>query len=593
MYQILKTSLFIGCLAFMIGCTKNKEVAKRPSDLVVGKITSEPVPISVWDMIGPFSLPPNFTQPDSSFYLDDLSAYDINESNFSLKEIEKIGATKLPIYRLEGPSGVVDFAGYFSSSDIAVDKLSNVYAYTIVESKISQELILASDGSHDYNIWLNGQLVAQQRNRLNSSKISDQFDKIALKKGQNIFFAKISRGSNRLSWKLITNLLPVAMAKKTYKENYLSDFIIHPNPQSKLEVYLGAFDSSIFQIITTKGLLIKEGHLDTSKPYISLDPEMTDDFYSMNLILEDDTLKEIFYKGDLDSKIEVLLKSTNPLWHNEVTSLKKRIAHIQKDVLGNDGVYETRYYNKDKVKYAHALDQMINLKKPQQLPNVPYFHCYETGNQLNSADCAILYIPQSVDSRSECNIIYMLPYKMGSTDLITSWYASNHVIRENEMKWADDYGFVLVYPFLGGKDYEQTQAEQSIQKLSESITERYPRLKFNKQYLMGGCSAGQRALLMAANNTDYFQGVAVNCPITLAGDSPDEVVIDKVCNLINLPIFIRHQVNDIKTPLTHTNLLQTEGLKCDVNISISLESGYVELSQNQYEKGLQFLGDLE
>ena len=589
MYQILKTSLFIGCLAFMIGCTKNKEVAKRPSDLVVGKITSEPVPLSVWNMVGPFSLPANYTEADSSFYLEDLSAYGLNESNFTAKEIEKISTTDLPRYKLEEPSGVLDFAGYMSSSDIAVDNLGNVYVYTIVASKVDQELVLASDGSHDYNIWLNGQLVAQQRNRLNSTKISDQFDKISLKSGQNVFFAKISRGSNKLSWKLIANLLPLELAKKIYRENYLSDFIIHPNPESKLEVYLGAYDTAAFQIRNTKGLMITEGRLDRTGPFVSLE-EVPDDFYYMNLILEDDTLKEVFYKGDLDNRIDRLIKSNNMLWQSEVASLKTRITHIQNDTPGNNGIYETRYYYKDKVKYAHSLNEIIDLKK-SDLPKSPYFHCYRTGNQMNSEDCAILYIPQSVETQSNLSMIFMLPFKMGETDLITSWYASNHVIRENEMKWADKYGFILVYPFLGGENYEQTKAEQSIQNLAESIAERYPRLKFNKQYLMGGCSAGQRALLMAVNNTDYFQGVAVNCPITLAGSSPDEVVIDKVCNLTNLPIFIRHQLNDIKTPLIHTSLLVTEGLKCDVSISKHIEWGYVELSQNQFEKGFQFLAE--
>ena len=146
--------------------------------------------------------------------------------------------------------------------------------------------------------------------------------------------------------------------------------------------------------------------------------------------------------------------------------------------------------------------------------------------------------------------------------------------------------------FLKGKNYTPIDAIEEVKDVIKTITNNY-NLDTTKIYLNGECVGGMRALLLAEKCQNLFSGIVVRAPITMRGEG-DEIPVNFVQNLYNIPICIKHGKDDNEVPIQETREFVLEAQKHGQKIKlIEDETGHLELSRDERKYIFAYLDSLK
>ena len=316
------------CLIFALcGCAKQAEVKVVLSDVPAVTIPAElntVIDVKHWLAIGPFEFNPVLTDPVKSFFRKDLKRFGIKEGMIDEKGIEKVQRRGAEVLLLDTISPHIRLFDYF---DDRTEKKSNFYLVGRIISEKQQDAALIMDGSYSYAAWLNGDKLIEVRGKHNVNKAGDRFINISLKKGENILFVKINRGTNLISWDLICAITSRNESERIFRVNYSGDFVVNPIVNKSFEVYSGPYLTGQVEVIDEKGQIVAASSFKNQntndKPFVvSGIDKLEDGFYKTILTVGDEKIQQIIYKGDYSKstrKVSLLweiAKEAEELWFN-------------------------------------------------------------------------------------------------------------------------------------------------------------------------------------------------------------------------------------------------------------------------------------
>lgn len=248
-----------------------------------------------WLMVGPFKYDTIRQKPRETLYNRDLDYYSINEDSFKVSDLEilkrkikngyliqRFATNKLKLY-----------------TDTMADK-SNCYLATVLKSDKEQELVLLFDGAASVKVWLNQELIYQTRSNSNMLRIGSRFIPIHLKKGNNIFFAKVNREANKEAWGFYLALTTQQGSAEIFHYNYMNDFVTNPIILDTLTFYSGSLDIEKAEVYSMDTIISpKIFNKKNNNHYISGLGSLPEGFYNFRVITNNDTLTQKIYKGNI------------------------------------------------------------------------------------------------------------------------------------------------------------------------------------------------------------------------------------------------------------------------------------------------------
>jgi predicted esterase len=549
------------CLCILGGCNNSK--------VRIPEKNFTTTPVKKWICLGPFRFDTISQDPTKTFYTKDLEKFGIDEALFEKSDFKKVPKT-INTFEIEDKQGTVDLIKYAGEDKL---ELSSFYLFSEVESEVDKEVVFITDGSFGYTIWLNEELVISDYWKKNTNKGGDRFIPVKLKKGTNKIFAKVNRGNNELSWKLNLTISNVDEAKKVFFENCLSDFIANPNFLDTLNIYVGPHFSGSFEISDTENKVVLNQSFSGNEihgGYVKLKnlEKITEGFYTLKLIVNEYTIEEKIYKGDLanaKSRFErnILDLTGDSSYRNEIaTSIQKfnYLIDVKPDSLSR---YEKQYWKNNSVFYGFNTNKSINyLTQNKDLKGCSgtLIKSYYSKNEDKTFNF-LFHCSGSPEEIASKPVILMIPYALEGNDFTTSWYFSSLDQLQIDAHLAEKNGFSIAWLFSRGSDYSIENADDDALGVINTLISDY-NIDAHKFYVDGDCVGGYRALLIASRNPDKFAGIAAHGPVTQGenGYGP----INLVRNLFNVPICIVHGHEDAVVPIQQTKLYISEANKFEV-----------------------------
>jgi hypothetical protein len=588
----------IGSMLIVIcpGCD-NKPAMKE------GIAAAPTVRVSDWTVAGPFDFDTLLQHASTTFGNRDLEGYGVNEDEFDLKSIDIIKHSGVKAFKASLKDGALDFIELTGKELL---NKSNYYLFSCIESDIEKEIVLIVDGSRNYKIWLNGEVLLVERNKTSTNKIGDRFIRSKIKKGKNIFLAKVNRGSNLISWKFFFTTASIEQSKRIYKINYLSDFLRNPVIKDSVQIYTGPYqegvvkieDESGKEIIRTKFFKQNIKHGVFTVKGLSTN---SDGFYTCRLILEDDTLNERYYQGDLQVLERYLYSSFRSLKIRtedtyDIDAGLQRFSYLLDKSVDDNCFYEIQYFNKNRVFYGYsvysaikfAMTHGLNLRnKPSTMLKAYY------SKKENKVFNFLFHIHDKLTTKGRVPLVIVAPYDLSDEEtMITGWYIGNLDQIENDIRLADSAGFAVAWPYMRGTEYSVEASEDDTFHVIKRLSNDY-NIDSTQVYLIGDCVGGMRALLLAERNPDRFAGVAVKSPITLHG-SKENIPVNFVSNLYNMPVFIAHGKNDENIPVeeskTFISAAASYGFRPKL---VEIKDGHFSVSKDNRKTVFAFLDSVK
>lgn len=556
------------------------------------------VPVKEWIAIGPFEFDTVKQSPRNTFFNKDLERFKIDEGHFQESDFAVLEKLNIRLFKILCHNKPIKLFDYLMDKNYS--NKSNYYLYSTIDSEEDKEVVFIFDGSSSYKVWINGINVLEVFNKENTIKNGDRFVPVKLLKGKNTIFAKVNRGNNKYSWSLLMSMASKIVAQNVYKQNYLADFLNDPIPKDSISIYLGPYSKGRLSVynITNTSEYIKNYVIDGSnKKYFIKEKGMAAGFYACKLFLDNDSLKEIIYNGDIIKLIKKLKYQATSLKcdknsMNDVNSAIERLDFLVSK-LDESSEAAIRYYHRNLVFYAWSLYNLIN-----------YIHLYGNDKQYSGFSIKTYYSKKEstlyhflihMDKRilnlSSKPIIFCVPYELSEETMPRSWYIGNLDQMEMDSKMADEYGFVLVWLFSRGKNYSMNGAISDVNEVIQRLKTDYS-IDTSQLYLNGECVAGKRALLLAEQCPKLFRGVAVTAPITMSGNNMERP-IDDVDALKNTPVIIFHGNDDDEVPIGDSKKFVSEAQKAGVQIKlVELNKGHINISRDERRTAFLFFDSL-
>mgnify|MGYP000942309594 CR=1 FL=1 len=551
---LIRTSLII--IPFLLfGCTiqSDTEFHIELPEITLPFELDEIIEVKDWIALGPFSFNTRKQAPQNTFLNEDLAKYKIDEDNFLYDDISKINRKDLAPFMISQTNGFIKLFDY--AGEMIEDK-SNFYLCSSIFSPIEREVTLIVDGSNSYKLWFNQQTILNVTRKHNTNKVGDRFVNVKLKKGSNLLFVKVNRGSNVKSWGFVLGISSVSKAKEVYINNYFSDFIQNPIITDSIQIYTGPYSDCEIQIMDEgNNLIIK----DTVTPYninvadanftVSGLSTLENGFYNCRLYFAEDSIEEFFYKGnyiDLIEKIDTDIRDLeiSEKEKNDLQAGLQRVSFLSNEEVSDFSSSEIRILNKNRVYWAKAIKESVSYAETtKSLRGIAgtSLRTY-TSNKSDRIYHFVFHVGNNVLLKPKIPLIIAVPYALEGESMTEDWYLSNLDQIEIDNKMADDHGFAIVWVYMGGKSYTPQIGREDVISVIERIRESYD-IDTTQIYVLGDCEGGRRALLLVERNPDLFSGIAVTSPIT-SFDYWNEAPINYVENLYNVPIVIEHGEND-------------------------------------------------
>ena len=552
-------------------------------------------PIVNWQVIGPFSFDTLQQKTNTSFDNRDLDLFGINEDSVKYETLKLLTNTKLKPLKLITENGKVELRRLIKGK---IEDKSNFYLFTTIYSSQNRQVVFIVDGSRNYKLWINGQQILNISNKLNNNKVGDRFVSQILKKGENLIFAKVGRGENMISWEMILGVTTIQKAKDIFVKNYYSDFINNPIVGDSLIAYLGPLNNAKFIISDNAGNKIYEKEI-FSYSYIGNNSKLNiskiknDSFYSLSLIFQKDTLKEVFYKGNYSLLVKELGRKLNLIGsrNRDLVAGFKRIQYLDTLIIQNNSANEVRYYNKNRVFWAYSLYIAIKRKNEEKIAGT-HIKTFTSENS-NNENYFLLHVGRKTLSKGKIPIVLIMPYSfLDTVSFVKSWYIGNLDQIEMDCRMAEADGFALVWLNMGGEKFYQEKYIEDMKEVIKTIDKEYG-IDFLNIYAIGDCIGGGRAILFAEKKPDLFSGIATFGPVTLTGTN-NNMPINFVSNLYNVPIFIQHGETDKISPIENSLRFMEEAQKEGFFPKfIRTKYGHLEFCKDYRRPGFNFFDSLK
>ena len=587
MNRIFRYLLGICLVSALFSCS-NKQIIPGKivalSDLPPVNIPAEPdsvIEIKDWLAIGPFEFNSLFTDPAKTFFREDLKRYKIKEGRIDSTAIEKLQRKGVNVFLIDEPSPQIKLFKYIFEN---VEKKSNFYLISRIHSAETQDVTLVIDGSNSYAIWLNGDKQIEVRSKYNTNKASDRFVNVSLKKGENTLFAKVNRGSNKRSWDLICTIAPRQEAERIFRVNYAGDFVVNPIVDNSLEVYAGSYQSGRVEIRNDKDQIIVAGSFDRQNtndhPFVISDlGKLEEGFYKATLTVDTDRLEEMIYKGDYQKfakkiKTDVNQINNRSLYAEDLKAALQRVDFLNDQPGDPKSPSETRFLNRNRVFWGYSLYNMLHKNALTQLMTYK--------NQED--DSGVFIFHKGGELKNNIPLVIIVPSALQGNSMIEDWYTSNLDQIETDNALADEHGFAVAWIYAGGRNYSENKTEKEIAAVINRLHSDY-NIDDRKIFIMGDCEGGRRALVQLASSPDRYAACAVEAPITSEG------IIDLLPKMVNVPIMIRHGVDDYTSPIESSRIFYAEAKKLNMPVEyFETGGGHVSLSKDNHRFVFEFFG---
>jgi len=550
-------------------CSKQADVKVVISDfpsVAIPERMDESVEIKHWLAIGAFEFYPLLTNPQESFSRKDLKRYGIKEGWIDSQGIEKAQKKGAKVFLIETTSPQLRLFKYINGR---IGNKSNFYLVSKIISEKAQEVTLITDGSCSYAVWLNGDKQIEVRGKHNLNKAGDRFTNISLKEGENLLFIKISRGTNKKSWDLICAITSLRESERIFRVNYAGDFVVNPIVNKSLEVYAGPFLKGSVEIVDEHGVIITvtsfENHNTNAQPFVisGLD-RLKEGFYTVILIVGDEKIRQIIYKGDYEKFVKSIKKNVDKQADNSLYTNDLRVACQRVDYLNNrpgdpGSPSETRYLNRNRVFWAYSLHEMLQKNAATQLMT------YE--NQKGELGVFIFHKDSKL--AQNCPLVIIIPSSLQGSSMIEDWYTGNLDQIETDNTLSDEYGMAVVWIYAGGKHYSSAQTEKEITAV---INRLHSVIDTQRVFITGDCEGGRRALVQLAVSPGRYAACVAASPITLSGGN-DGIPINLIDKMGNIPIMIRHGREDDVSPVENSRRFFAEAQKMNLQVEYTEVAG--------------------
>lgn len=513
----------------------------------------EVVPLVNWQVIGPFTFDTLKQKSNSSFENRDLDFLGINEDSVKSETFKSLINTRFKLLKLTAENGKIELRKFVQGK---IEDISNFYLFTTIYSSQDRQVVFIVDGSRNYKLWINGKQVLNISNKLNNNKVGDRFVSLALKKGENLIFAKVGRGENKISWEMIFGITTFQKAKEIFVKNYYSDFINNPIVGDSLIAYLGPLGSAELIISDDAGTQININEIlfsdyNNNNSIINTSELKNNSFYSLSLISSKDTLKEVFYKGNYSLLVKELGHKLNSIGskNKDLIAGFKRILYLDTLTIQNDSESEVKFYNKNRIFWAYCLYNAMKRTNDEKI----------AGTQIkafasrisNNENYFLFHVGKKTINKGKIPVVLIAPYSFSDTiSFINGWYISNLDQIEMDSQMAEASGFALVWLNMEGEKFYQEKYTEEVKEVIKTIDKEYG-VDFLNIYAMGDCIGGGRVLLLGEKMPDMFSGIAAFGPVTLKGTNND-APINFVSNLYNVPLFIQHGETDKISPIENS-----------------------------------------
>jgi predicted esterase len=490
--------------------------------------------VANWSLIGPFSFD-TLKQPTwETFQNEDLAPYGVDETQFVMGDVQVLVDSGLAIKRIEQPFGIHRLT-YFC--DEPLDDKSNYYLATVIHSPIEQEVFLMVDGAANYQVWLNQKEVAGELRKCHQRRLCNKFAKVQLIQGENVLFAKVNRGNNFVAWGLDVFMADERTAYEIFKTNYYEGFVLNPVFTDSLAFYTGPVSNPKVWLTDKE----KEIRLDT-KEVISGDMIvkslgfLLDGFYELNVQVEEDTLSQLVYKGNIHKRIEVLREQGKTHPPREYQAVMRRVQFLLSHY-DHSGRSEFTYHSINLVFWVHQLEILLN-------------HPFRYAENLSIQEYQIpgdtvpkFYALSNSVKTSGTPLIVVLPYDIGEKDFLEGWYLGNYQQLFVDCRLAVDNGFAIAFLYGGGKQHTATDITNEFNQVMADIGQRYPAIDTSKVFLTGHCAGAAKAMLLASHFPSKVAALGVKSPMLYKGMEPTDLSSAK-----DVPFYIENGIYDTRIP---------------------------------------------
>jgi len=438
-----------------------------------------------------------------------------------------------------------------------VERFNNFYLYSAIDCGKTTNATLVFDGSCNYKLWLNGELLEERIGKHNINKVGDRYVNVVLKKGINMLQIKINRGENLKSWDFVCEIAPTNLAKNIFRSNYQGDFVVNPIAKDSLTVYTGPYDGAQIRIIDNYGSVVMLDSVSSLKGYtVSLPANMSDGFYVCFLDLGPESIAEDIYKGDYPAYIGSLharILSSGLADNGDIKAGMARTMFLSDETVGDESVDESRRLDRNRVFWGRSLASMVagmSGNNGMNRNSGTYLLSYPSDKEGEFFHF-VAHVGDTLDQKKKIPVVFVVPYDLKGGFMPEDWYLGNldQIVNDNNL--ADKYGFALVWLYSRGKDYSPTSASEDLHLALERMRSLYD-IDTTRMFIMGDCEGGRRAMALVRDNPGLFRGIATTSPLTLLGNG-DLAPIDFAGNLADIPIIIQHgkfdEVADIANSL--------------------------------------------
>ena len=245
------------------------------------------------------------------------------------------------------------------------------------------------------------------------------------------------------------------------------------------------------------------------------------------------------------------------------------------------------YYSKN----LQDLIAYIRKNKENKFFSGNILKAYSTGKDTTVYHF-LLHVNGKLINGKPMPIVFFVPYALVEESLLKGWYIGNLDQITIDSRTADEYGFAVAWLFLRGKKYQSSKDAIDDVKHVINIIKRDYNLDITNIFLNGECVGGQRAILMAERCPDLFAGVSVKSPITMNGAEKDKP-IDFVQNLFNVPVCIRHGLDDEKVPIQNSRDFVSEARKSGQSIKlIETSTGHLNFTNDARKSNFVYFDGL-
>ncbi len=503
--------------------------------------------IKQWLLIGPFIFDTISQSAEETFKNPDNLPYEFDENGIDIKTIKKLKEKQVKVFYANRKNALVNFLDYVNGS---INDKSNFYAFSNIISQEEKEMIMVCDGCSNYSIWLNGSKIVEVKGRYNTFKLGDRFTKVKLQKGNNLIFAKINRGNSLDAWKLIVGLTAEIHAKKIYVLNYKYDFIHKPIVENELEIYLGPFNSGEV-VLSNSTRIFKEvfnsSNIKNDYVNIKLPTNWPNGFYTCQVHLKDNTIEQVFYKGNFKKFYNNILAekealSFETIVKQDLNSQFERLEYLECLEKTNRIKIDEHLFELNRVEWGKQILGTIEFAKSNKcLKNNPgtQLRCFIDKNSGLPVTFLFHIDKKILDSHKKFPIVLVAISDSISNKLVNSPYLANLAQLKEDASLASEKGFAICWLFLKGNKFTLRQGVDEVERVISNLIGDYPLLDETAVFFTGEGLGGQRAMLLTQMQPDKYAGLAIYNPFVVPRHN-NENPSNFVGNLINLQVLLLH-----------------------------------------------------